>query len=92
METLRLSDARQRIERMYGDAKKDLTATKYSVGMGEPYLVWSYKLSQILGAIEHPESESLEAPELVRRICDGFLACGVLFGCSRRRIYAELWG
>ena len=72
METLRLSDARQRIERMYGDAKKDLTATKYSVGMGEPYLVWSYKLSQILGAIEHPESESLEAPELVRRIFDGF--------------------
>lgn len=72
METLSLPDARQRIERMYVEAKKDLTATKYSVGMGEPYLVWSYKLSQILGAIEHPETESLEALESVSRICDGF--------------------
>jgi hypothetical protein len=40
--------------------------------MGEPYLVWSYRLSQILGAVEHPNSDSPDALEIVRQICDRF--------------------
>ena len=72
MEKLRLPEARQRVENIYEKAKKDLTATRFSLGMGEPYLVWSYRLSQILGAVEHPNPDSPDALEIVRRICDGF--------------------
>jgi hypothetical protein len=72
MEKQKLPGGRQRVDEMYEKAKKKLTATKYSANMGELYLVWSYRLSQIIEAVEHPEFEPLEAVEQVRRICDGF--------------------
>ena len=83
MEKLNLPDARRHVDNVYEAAKRDLAATKYSVGMCEPYLIWSYKLSQILGAIEHPEVEPLGALELVNRICDGFHRVALSLGSRR---------
>jgi REase_DpnII-MboI len=43
--------------------------------MGEPYLIWAYRLSQLVSVAEYLDSEVASPPnalELVRRICDGF--------------------
>ena len=39
MEKLNLPDAQRHVENQYVAARRDLAATKYSVSMGEPYLV-----------------------------------------------------
>lgn len=83
MEQMQLPEARLRIHKLYGRAKKCLTETKYSVSMGEPYLIWSYKLWQVLSAVEHPDTVPLEALEVVRRICDGFHRTALHLGRDR---------
>jgi hypothetical protein len=72
MEQMQWPEARQRIDKLYAKARKNLSATQYSPSIGEPYLVWSYKLSQILEGVKHSDAIPLEAIEIIRGICNGF--------------------
>jgi hypothetical protein len=83
MERMQLPEARLRVDKLYEKAKKNLADTKYSASMGEPYLIWSYKLSQVLGGVEHPDTIPLEALEIIRGICDGFHKTALSLGRNR---------
>jgi hypothetical protein len=83
MEQMQLPEARLRVYKLYEEAKKKLTDTKYSASMGESYLIWSYKLSQILGGVEHPDTVPLEDVEFIRGICDGFHKTALSLGRDR---------
>jgi hypothetical protein len=74
METIGRRDTRTRILALYERAKKRLTATKYSINAMEPYSVWSYRLSNILNAVEKAQfqlAKDAEEPlDLVLGIVD----------------------
>ena len=81
MEMIRLPQTRDRIREIYDQARKNLTETKYSINLCEPYLVWSYNLSQILEAPEivdswkHNSALEQDLPSAVSRVehlCDAF--------------------
>jgi hypothetical protein len=52
MEMVDLPKTRDRVLEIYEQAKGDLIETKNSVNLCEPYLVWSYRLAQIIEAPE----------------------------------------
>jgi hypothetical protein len=74
METIDRPDTRKRILNLYRRAKKNPTATKYSINAMEPYSVWSYRLSNILKAVEkaqfQPAKDVDEPMDLVLGIVD----------------------
>jgi hypothetical protein len=76
-ETISRPGSRRHILALYGRAKKNLIATKYSVIAGEVYSAWSYQLSNILDAVEEVQfqlAKDVEEPlELIVRILERFV-------------------
>jgi hypothetical protein len=76
METLGKSDTRDLLLDYLEDAQKNFSETEYSVNAMERYSVWSYRLGQILNAVEKVQfqlTSIIEEPlDLIVRVIERF--------------------